>query len=151
MNSTSITIGRDDKVRSVTIGETAPLAFLGGPYAIESNDHARMMAERIGAICDKLDIPWIYKSCYDKDCRSAPDSFHGVGLDEGLKILGDIRAKFGIPIVSDFSDADWAKPTGEVVDMIQVLAYLCHQTTILHAAGTTGLPVHLKKGQFMSP
>ena len=151
MNTTSITIGRDNKVRSVTIGKTAPLVFLGGPCAIETRDHARMMAERIGVVCEKLDIPWIYKSCYDKDCRSAPDSFHGVGLDEGLKILSDIRTEFGIPTVSDFSDADWAKPTGEVVDLIQVPAYLCRQTTILRAAGDTGLPVHLKKGQFMSP
>jgi 2-dehydro-3-deoxyphosphooctonate aldolase (KDO 8-P synthase) len=151
MNSTSITIGRDDQVSNVTIGETSPLAFLGGPCAIETSDHARMMAERIGEICTKLNIPWIYKSCYDKDCRSAPDSFHGVGLDEGLKILSDIRSDFGIPVVCDFSDADWAKPTGEVVDLIQVPAYLCRQTTILRAAGDTGLPVHLKKGQFMSP
>ncbi len=106
MTTNSITIGRDDKVRSVTIGGTEPLAFLGGPCAIESMDHARMMAERIGEICQKLDIPWIYKSCYDKDCRSAPDSFHGVGLDEGLKILGDVRSEFKVPVVSDFSDMD---------------------------------------------
>ena len=146
MNSTSITIGRDDQVSSVTIGETAPLAFLGGPCAIERSDHARMMAERIGAICDKLDIPWIYKSCYDKDCRSAPDSFHGIGLDEGSKILSSIRTEFGIPIVSDFSDVNWVKPTGEVIDLTQVSAYLCRQTTILRAAGTTGFRFISKKG-----
>jgi 2-dehydro-3-deoxyphosphooctonate aldolase (KDO 8-P synthase) len=151
MNTKTITIGRDDTVRSVTIGGTGELVFLGGPCAIESSGHARMMAERIGEICEKLQIPWIYKSCYDKDCRSAPDSFHGIGLDEGLKILGDIRTEFGIPVVSDFSDADWAAPTGEVVDLIQIPAYLCRQTTMLRAAGNTGQPVHLKKGQFMSP
>lgn len=151
MTASTISIGRDKNVSNVTIGDKAALAFIGGPCAIESSDHARKMAEQIGEICDRLEISWIYKSCYDKDCRSAPDSFHGIGLDEGLKILGDIRVEFGIPVVCDFSDSNWAKSTGEVVDMIQVPAYLCRQTTILKAAGNTGRPVHLKKGQFMSP
>jgi 2-dehydro-3-deoxyphosphooctonate aldolase (KDO 8-P synthase) len=151
MTSNTVTIGRNNQVRKVTIGGTRSLVFLGGPCAIETADHAHMMADRIGEICDKLNIPWIYKSCYDKDCRSAPDSFHGVGLDEGLKILGDIRLEFEVPVVCDFSDAAWAKPTGEIVDLIQIPAYLCRQTTILRAAGETGRPIHLKKGQFMSP
>jgi 2-dehydro-3-deoxyphosphooctonate aldolase (KDO 8-P synthase) len=151
MNAKTITIGRDDKVRKVTIGGTGELVFLGGPCAIETAEHARMMADRVGEICDKLNVPWIYKSCYDKDCRSAPDSFHGIGLEEGLKILEDIRTEFKVPVVCDFSDAAWAKPTGEVVDLIQIPAYLCRQTTILRAAGETGRPIHLKKGQFMSP
>ena len=147
----TITIGNDEKVRYVKIGGTEPLAFIGGPCAIESRDHARMMAENIGTICDKLNINWVYKACYDKDCRSSPDSFHGVGIDEGLRILDDIRNDFGLPVISDFSDAAWAKATGEVVDFIQVPAYLCRQTSILRAAAETGRPVHLKKGQFMSP
>jgi 2-dehydro-3-deoxyphosphooctonate aldolase (KDO 8-P synthase) len=147
----TITIGNDEKVRSVKIGGTEPLAFIGGPCAIESRDHARMMAENIGTICDKLNINWVYKACYDKDCRSSPDSFHGVGIDEGLRILDDIRNDFGLPVISDFSDAAWAKATGEVVDFIQVPAYLCRQTSILRAAAETGRPVHLKKGQYMSP
>ena len=77
MATKSITIGRDDTVREVTIGASAPLAFIGGPCAIESRDHTHMMAERIAEICAKLDFPWIFKACYDKDCRSSPDSFHG--------------------------------------------------------------------------
>lgn len=145
-----ITVGGGD-VREVKIGGLEPLAFLGGPCAIESKPHAMMMAERIGEICDRLDIPWIYKSCYDKDCRSSSGSFHGLGLEDGLQILSDIRSDTKLPIMSDFSDAAWAKPTGEVVDMIQVPAYLCRQTHILRAAGETGKAVHLKKGQFMSP
>ena len=96
-------------------------------------------------------IPWIYKSCYDKDCRSSPKSFHGVGIDEGLKILSEIRDSFGIPVVSDFSDSSWAQSTGEVCDMVQVPAYLCRQTSILRAAAETSRPILLKKGQFMSP
>ena len=139
------------KVKKVKIGEDLPLAYIGGPCAIESRDHAFKMAESIGEICLKLDIPWIYKSCYDKDCRSSPDSFHGVGIDDGLQILSDIRDEFGVPVVSDFSDTIWAKATGEVCDLVQVPAYLCRQTSILRAAAETNRPVHLKKGQYMSP
>jgi 2-dehydro-3-deoxyphosphooctonate aldolase (KDO 8-P synthase) len=147
----TISIGYDNKVRKVVVGGTQPLAFIGGPCAIESRDHAMKMADRIGAICDKLEIPWIYKSCYDKDGRSHPQSYHGMGLDPGLEILREVREAFAVPVVSDFSDADWAEPTGKVCDLIQVPAYLCRQTTVLRAAAKTGRPVHLKKGQFMSP
>ena len=138
-------------VQKVEIGGTLPLAFVGGPCAIENRDHALFMAESIAKICNKLDIPWIYKSCYDKDCRSSPKSFHGVGLDKGLKILLDVRETFNVPVVSDFSDPSWAKATGEVCDMVQVPAYLCRQTSILRAAADTGKPILIKKGQFMSP
>jgi 2-dehydro-3-deoxyphosphooctonate aldolase (KDO 8-P synthase) len=139
------------KTRRVSIGGRLPLAFIGGPCAIEGRDHALMMAERIGKICDRLDVPWIYKSCYDKDSRSSPDSFHGVGIDQGLEILSEVRSALGVPVVSDFSNPAWAQATGEVCDLVQVPAYLCRQTSILKAAAQTGRPVHLKKGQFMSP
>ena len=111
-----------------------PLAFVGGPCAIENRDHALFMAESISKICEKIGMPWIYKSCYDKDCRSSPKSFHGVGLDEGLKILSEVRNTFSVPVVSDFSDPSWAEATGEICDMVQVPAYLCRQTSILSAA-----------------
>lgn len=138
-------------VARVTIGDRLPLAYIGGPCAIESRDHTLRMAEAIGKICQKLDVPWIFKACYDKDCRSSPDSFHGMGLEEGLGILAEVREAFGVPVVSDFSDSSWAAATGDVCDMVQVPAYLCRQTSILRAAAKTGRPVHLKKGQFMSP
>ena len=109
------------------------------------------MAEKINNICVKLSIDWIFKSCYDKDCRSSPNSFHGVGISEGLEILKKIRNNFEIPVTSDFSDPRWATETGEVCDIIQVPAYLCRQTSILKAAAETKKPVNLKKGQFMSP
>ena len=80
MNKKNIIIGYD-KVKKVEVGEGLPLAFFGGPCAIETKDHAFFMADAIGKICERLDIPWVYKSCYDKDCRSAPDSFHGTGID----------------------------------------------------------------------
>ena len=138
-------------VNKVQIGGDMPMAFIGGPCAIESREHAFKMAELIGNICDKLNFRWIYKSCYDKDCRSSPESFHGIGVDDGLRILADIREEFGIPVVSDFSDPAWSQATGEVCDLVQVPAYLCRQTSILRAAAETNRPIHLKKGQFMSP
>lgn len=138
-------------VPTVRIGRGLPLVYIGGPCAIESRDHSFRVAEAIGEICSELDVPWIFKACYDKDCRSAADSFHGVGLEEGLRILQDVRNEFNVPVVSDFSDPSWAAATGEVCDLVQVPAYLCRQTSILKAAANTGRPVHLKKGQFMSP
>lgn len=139
------------KIPKVTIGKNNSLVFIGGPCAIESKDHAFFMANKIDKICKSLEIPWIYKSCYDKDCRSSLTSFHGVGIEEGLRILEGVRSEFGIPVVSDFSDASDAELTGKVCDLIQVPAYLCRQTSILKAAALTGKPIHLKKGQFMSP
>ncbi len=139
------------KVNKLKIGGNLPLAFVGGPCAIENRDHALFMAESISKICEKIGMPWIYKSCYDKDCRSSPKSFHGVGLDEGLKILSEVRDTFNVPVVSDFSDPSWAEATGEICDMVQVPAYLCRQTSILRAAAKTGRPILMKKGQFMSP
>jgi len=139
------------EVNKVSIGQDLPLVFIGGPCAIESLDHSLFMADAIGLICKELEIPWIFKSCYDKDCRSSAESFHGVGIEEGLEILSKVRSEFGIPVVSDFSDAAWAKATGEVCDLVQIPAYLCRQTTILRAAAETKRPIHLKKGQFMSP
>ena len=139
------------KIKKVLIGNQKPLVFIGGPCAIESKDHAFHMAKKIDKICKSLKMPWIYKSCYDKDCRSSLSSFHGVGIDEGLKILEEVRNEFGIPIVSDFSDPSDADLTGKVCDLIQVPAYLCRQTSILRAASLTKKPIHLKKGQFMSP
>ena len=138
-------------VPSISIGDKLPLVFIGGPCAIESRDHAFNMANAVNRICNNAGIQWIFKSCYDKDCRSSPDSFHGLGLDEGLRVLSDVRDEFGIPVISDFSDPAWGTATGEVCDIVQVPAYLCRQTSILKAAALTKRPVHLKKGQYMSP
>jgi len=135
----------------LTIGGDQKLVLIAGPCAIESYDHCIRMAELIGKVCEQYKVSWIFKACYDKDCRSSPNSFHGVGLEEGLKILEKVRNGIGVPVTSDFSDASWGSATGDVVDLIQVPAYLCRQTSILRSAAKTGKPVHLKKGQFMSP
>ena len=139
------------QVKQVAIGGRLPLVFIGGPCAIEDRDHTLMMAQNISEVCQKLEVPLIFKACFDKDCRSSPESFHGVGLDDGLRILQDIRTEMGVPVCSDFSDPSWSEATGQVCDLIQVPAYLCRQTTILRAAAMTNRPVHLKKGQYMSP
>ena len=127
------------------------MVLIAGPCAIETKDHTFYMAENIKKICDDLKIQFIYKSCFDKDCRSSVKSFHGVGLDEGLKILEDVKSEFKIPVTSDFSSVEWAEQTGIVCDMVQVPAFLCRQTSILRAAAETKKPINLKKGQFMSP
>ena len=109
------------------------------------------MAIKIKKICQKLDIQYIFKSCYNKDSRSSPESFNGVGIEEGLNILKIVRDKVGVPVVADFSDPSWAEPTAKIVDLLQIPAYLCRQTSILKAAAETKKPLLLKKGQFMSP
>ena len=139
------------KVEKAKVGKNNPLVFIGGPCAIESREHSLKMASKIKKICNKLKISFVFKSCFNKDCRSSPESFNGVGLDEGLRILQEVREKINVPVVSDFSIPSWAEPTGEVVDLIQVPAYLCRQTSILKAAAETKKPILLKKGQFMSP
>ena len=136
---------------SIKIGNDGELVLIAGPCAIESYDHCMTMADLIGKVCDQYNTKWIFKACYDKDCRSSPDSFHGLGLEEGLKILERVRNETGLPVTSDFSDPAWGAATGEVCDLVQVPAYLCRQTSILRVAAATGKPVHLKKGQFMSP
>ena len=138
-------------VEKIKVGKNNPLVFIGGPCAIESRQHSLKMASKIYKICKKLNIKFVFKSCYNKDSRSSPESFNGIGIEEGLKILGDVREKIGVPVVADFSDTSWAKPTAEVVDLLQIPAYLCRQTSILRAAAETKRPLLLKKGQFMSP
>tara|TARA_Y100001970_G_scaffold199595_1_gene242784 strand:- start:17808 stop:18680 length:873 start_codon:yes stop_codon:yes gene_type:complete len=150
MKSKIVAVG-SGKVNKVNVGKNLPLVFIGGPCAIESREHTFFMANKINKICKELKINWIFKACYDKDCRSSINSFHGVGKDEGLRILEEVRNEFGIPVTSDFSDTSWAKATGEVCDLVQIPAYLCRQTSILRVAAKTKKPINIKKGQFMSP
>ena len=149
MNKKTFVVG-NNQVKKVEIGKDR-LVFIGGPCAIESLDHSLFMAEKILKICNKLNISFIFKSCYNKDGRSAADSFSGIGLEKGLEILSKVRTKIGVPVTSDFSVPQWGKPTGEVCDLVQVPAYLCRQTSILEAAAKTNKPINIKKGQFMSP
>jgi len=143
-------IGKEG-VEKVVVGENEPLTLIAGPCAIESEEHSLIMAEAILEITKKLNIQFVFKSCYNKDCRSSIKSYHGIGLDKGLKILDKVRNNYKIPVTSDVSNAAWMGEVASVVDLIQIPAYLSRQTHLLVSAGKTGLPVHIKKGQFLSP
>jgi len=143
-------VGKSD-VKEVIVGEKQALTIIAGPCAIESEDHSLRMAEAILEVTTRLGVQLVFKSCYDKDCRSSIKSYHGIGLEKGLRILRKVREEFDIPVTSDISNVQWMEETAQVVDLIQIPAYLCRQTHLLRAAGETGLPLHIKKGQFMSP
>ncbi|MGB6875971.1 MAG: 3-deoxy-8-phosphooctulonate synthase [Candidatus Acidiferrales bacterium] len=138
-------------VGKVAMGRGAPLFFIAGPCVIESETHAMMMAERLAAVARDLRVPLIFKTSYDKANRSSVESFRGPGMKEGLRILGEIKKKFALPILTDVHEPAQAAPAAEVCDVIQIPAFLCRQTDLLIAAGKTGRAVNIKKGQFVSP
>jgi len=130
-------------------GKTFPLIL--GPCVIESRNHTIRMAEAIKKITDKLALPFIFKSSFDKANRTSVSSFRGLGTDEGLQVLADVKSEFGIQIITDIHLPEQATTIAEVADIIQIPAFLCRQTDLLIAAGNTGKPVNVKKGQFLSP
>ncbi len=139
------------KVGPVEIGPGRPLALVAGPCVIESRDHALFTAERILETARKLGIPFVYKSSYDKANRTSIRSERGPGMEKGLEILLAVREALGIPVTTDFHLPSQAKPAAEVVDLLQVPAFLCRQTDMITAAAKTGKPVNIKKGQFLAP
>ena len=142
-------------MKKVSIGnviyEEGQLPLIGGPCVIESRDHSLKIAESIISITDSLNIPFIFKSSFDKANRSASDSFRGPAIQEGLQILSDVKKELGIPVLTDVHLPDQCQVVGEVVDVLQIPAFLCRQTDLLHAAGKTGKVVNIKKGQFLAP
>ena len=138
-------------VGPITIGGGSPLVLIGGPCAIEDERHALMAAERLAALAAKHRVPFIYKSSYDKANRSSVDSYRGPGLVEGLRILRKVRETVGVPVLSDVHQVSEVDPAAEVLDVIQIPAFLCRQTDLLLAAAATGKPVNVKKGQFVAP
>jgi 2-dehydro-3-deoxyphosphooctonate aldolase (KDO 8-P synthase) len=139
------------QVGPLTIGGGAPLVLIGGPCAIENEKHALMTAERLVAIAADRRIGFIYKSSYDKANRSSVNSYRGPGLAEGLRILKKVRDTMKVPVLSDVHDVSEIGPAAEVLDVLQIPAFLCRQTDLLLAAGRTGKPVNVKKGQFVAP
>ena len=135
----------------VTIGGGRPLVLIGGPCAIESEPHALMTAERLIAIAAARRVPFIYKSSYDKANRSSVNSYRGPGLVEGLRILRKVRDTLGVPVLSDIHQVSEVDPAAEVLDVLQIPAFLCRQTDLILAAAATGKPVNVKKGQFVAP
>ena len=142
---------RDVQVGPVTIGQKRPITLIAGPCAIESRDHALLMAERLVALTGELGIPFVFKASFDKANRTSADSARGVGLAEGVAILGEIKGRFGCPVITDIHDAAQCRPVAEVVDILQIPAFLCRQTDLLQAAAKTGAVVNVKKGQFLAP
>ena len=138
------------KIHDITIG-SGGLVLIAGPCVIESEDHALFMAQNIRDIASRVGVPYIFKASFDKANRSSIDSYRGPGLITGLKILEKIKKQLSVPVISDIHDPSQAGPAAEVLDMLQIPAFLCRQTDLLVAAGATGLPVNIKKGQFMAP
>jgi 2-dehydro-3-deoxyphosphooctonate aldolase (KDO 8-P synthase) len=128
-----------------------PLFLIAGPCVIESEAHARMMAERVARIAADAGVPYVFKASYDKANRSSASSYRGPGLREGLRILGKIKSDLRLPILSDIHEAAHAAPAAEVCDVLQIPAFLARQTDLLVAAGKTGRVVNIKKPQFVSP
>ncbi len=142
---------RSFSVGGIRVGGYAPLFLIAGPCVIESDVHAMSLAERLAAICSALKVPLIFKASYDKANRSSLGSYRGPGLEKGLQILGCIKKKLGLPILTDVHEIAHVGPAAEVCDVLQVPAFLCRQTDLLLEVGRAGRAVNLKKGQFLSP
>ena len=135
----------------VRVGNDLPFVLIAGPCQIESRDHVRMIAGKLVEICQAAGVPLIFKSSYDKANRSSLKGGRGVGIDEGLRILSDIRADFGVPVLTDIHSEAHCAPAAQAVDVLQIPAFLCRQTDLLLAAGKTGAAINVKKGQFLAP
>ncbi|MDD5217913.1 MAG: 3-deoxy-8-phosphooctulonate synthase [Candidatus Omnitrophica bacterium] len=138
-------------IGSVVIGDPKQLVLIGGPCVIETEEHTCRLAEMILRVTQDLEIPFVFKASYDKANRSSSKSFRGPGLEKGLKTLARVKREFKIPVLSDVHSVDEVKPAGEVLDIIQIPAFLCRQTDLILAAGKTGRVVNVKKGQFLAP
>jgi 2-dehydro-3-deoxyphosphooctonate aldolase (KDO 8-P synthase) len=139
------------KVQEISIGGGHPLVLIAGPCVIESEKLVLDTAASIRKLTDRLKIPFIFKSSYLKDNRSSARSYQGLDLKDGLRILARVRSQVGVPVISDIHDAHDAESMAEVLDIIQIPAYLCMQTTLVLAVARTGKPVNIKKGQFLAP
>ena len=142
---------RTVKIGKLEIGANNPIVFITGPCQLESRDHAMMMAEHIAEISGRTGSKFIFKSSYDKANRSSISSTRGIGMQEGLRILQDISKTFDCPVITDIHEASQCDVAAQAVDVLQIPAFLCRQTDLLIAAGNTGKPINVKKGQFLAP
>ena len=133
------------------IGDRCPLTLIGGPCVIESEDFTLKMAEEIQKVCDRLKVPFIFKSSFDKANRTSINSFRGQSFEAGLEILQKVKDKVGVPVLTDIHESQQAATVAEVVDVLQIPAFLCRQTDLLLAAAATGKAINVKKGQFLAP
>jgi 2-dehydro-3-deoxyphosphooctonate aldolase (KDO 8-P synthase) len=142
---------REISLGSLRLGGGNPLFLIAGPCVIESEGHARGMADRVARIAADAGVPYIFKASYDKANRSSGKAFRGPGLAEGLRVLAKIKAELRVPVLTDIHDASQAAPAAEVADILQIPAFLARQTDLLLAAARTGRIVNVKKAQFLSP
>jgi len=138
-------------VGNVVFGNDLPFVLIAGPCQIEGLDHALMMAEKVAEVAEKAGVPFVYKSSFDKANRSSISTARGVGMEAGLEILAEVKERFGCPVLTDVHTAEQCHPVAEVVDILQIPAFLCRQTDLLLAAGNTGAAINVKKGQFLAP
>ncbi|MFT4624879.1 MAG: 2-dehydro-3-deoxyphosphooctonate aldolase (KDO 8-P synthase) [Myxococcota bacterium] len=139
------------RVGGLTVGAGAPLAVILGPCGLESRDLALTVAETCARLCATRGIPFVFKGSFDKANRTSGGAWRGPGLDAGLRILEEVRRQIGVPVTTDIHLPSQAGPVAEIVDLLQVPAFLCRQTDLLTACAATGLPVNIKKGQFVAP
>ncbi len=144
-------IGQVDIAGRIRIGGGNPLAFIAGPCVLESAELSFAVAEFLASLASRLSIPVIFKGSFDKANRSSLRSYRGPGEREGLKILAEVKNRCGLPVTTDVHEPGQATSAARVVDVLQIPAFLCRQTDLIVAAGETGLPVNIKKGQFMAP
>ena len=135
----------------VSLGGTSSMLLIAGPCVIEDKDTCLKTAEMLVDITDRLEIGFVFKASFDKANRSSIDSYRGPGLEDGLEILNEVKETFSVPVTSDIHLPSQAEPASEVLDLIQIPAFLCRQTDLLISAAVTGKPVNVKKGQFLSP
>jgi len=138
-------------IGNTVLGGGNPLCLIAGPCVIEDEDTVFYTAQRLKEMCSELNIPFIFKSSYDKANRTSLGSFRGPGIDRGLRILSEVKSRFQLPILSDVHSVDEVKPASEVLDVLQIPAFLCRQTDLILAASRTGKTVNIKKGQFLAP
>ncbi|PNW33712.1 UNVERIFIED_CONTAM: 3-deoxy-8-phosphooctulonate synthase [Euhalothece sp. KZN 001] len=136
---------------TLTIGQDYPLALIAGPCVIESEEFTLKMASEIRQVCDRLQIPFIFKSSFDKANRTSAHSFRGQSIEEGLRILQRVKAEIDVPVLTDIHESNQASVVAEVVDILQIPAFLCRQTDLLLAAASTERAINIKKGQFLAP
>jgi len=139
------------KLGNLTIGEEGPLFLIAGPCVVESEEITLQVASFLKEIGELLEIPVIFKSSYDKANRTSVHSYRGPGLEAGLKVLQRVKERTGLPVLSDVHETSEIEKVSAVLDVIQIPAFLCRQTDLLVKAGLTGLPINIKKGQFLSP
>jgi 2-dehydro-3-deoxyphosphooctonate aldolase (KDO 8-P synthase) len=138
-------------IGKVQCGAGQPLVWIAGPCVIESRDFTLWMADQLAEIAQRLDVPLIFKASFDKANRTSGKSFRGPGLEDGLRILDAVKQRTGLPVTTDIHECQQAQPAGQVVDLLQIPAFLARQTDLIQAAGKTGRAVNVKKGQFMAP